>query len=262
MIDAWKPEQYELFKDERRQPFDDLVAGLTPTPGGRAIDFGCGSGALTAHLADHLGLHEVVGVDNSQAMLAPTAAVADPRLRFVPGDMIDYTPAQPVDLVFANASLHWVPDHAAVLARWRTFLAPGGQLAVQIPANHDHASHRVAVEIANELPFRSAFGPGGPPADPVAAHVLAPEAYAELLHRLGFARPSVQLRVYGHQLTDTDAVAQWTQGTSLTRFSSRLDPETFARFLAAYRARLRQHLGAQAPYFFTFKRILMWARLS
>ena len=90
--------------------------------------------------------------------------------------------------------------------------------------------------------------------------VLAPERYAELLDRLGFAEQHVRLQVYGHRLASTAEVVEWVKGTSLTRFRARLDDTTYDRFVAAYRARLLAELGDRRPYFYPFKRILIWAR--
>src|SRR4051812_10518365 len=141
--DTWVPDQYERFKAERRQPFDDLAALVQRVPGGRVLDLGCGTGALTRELHEALGAAETVGIDSSPAMLADAEAHAGGGLRFEPGDLAALTVDGPVDVVFSNAALHWVPDHEAVLADWTARLAPGGQLAVQVPANVDHPSHRI-----------------------------------------------------------------------------------------------------------------------
>ena len=163
-------------------------------------------------------------------------------------------------MVFSNAALQWVGEHAGVLARWRRALAAGGQLAVQMPANADHPAWLVAAEVGREEPFLEAMG-GPPPADPVAANVLAPEAYLTLLDELGFEEPHVRLQVYGHRLASTAEVVEWLKGTSLTRFQSRLPSELFDRFLDRYRERLLAVLGDRRPYLFPFKRILVWGRL-
>ncbi|HEX9258311.1 MAG TPA: methyltransferase domain-containing protein, partial [Acidimicrobiales bacterium] len=175
------------------------------------------------------------------------------------GDLRD--PLQPGawDLVLANASLHWVPDHPAVLARWRDGLSPGGQLAVQVPANADHPSHVVAAEVAASEPFASAFGAPIPP-DVVAANVLPPEAYARVLHDLGAERQHVRLQVYGHVLASAHDVVEWVKGTALTRFRDLLPAEVYEDYLFAYRQRLVATLGDRSPFFYPFKRILMWAR--
>lgn len=261
--EQWNPAQYERFAEERRRPARDLYALLEPIPGGRAVDLGCGTGPLTVELADATGAADVVGIDASAAMLDAAAPHARPGVRFEEGDLASWgDPADPVDLVAASASLHWVPDHAAVIARWTSALRPGGQLAIQVPSNADHASHVLTTEVASEQQFAEAFAAhDGPPADPVATNVLRPEAYAELLFDLGFARQSVRLQVYGPVLDRSADVVEWMKGTSLTRFERLLDAETYDALVDRYRQRFVETVGDRSPYYFAFKRILLWARL-
>lgn len=259
MADTWDPAQYEKFAAERAQPFFDLLALVYPTPGGVVVDLGCGTGELTAHLAEHTAAADTVGIDNSEAMLAEAAPYRRDGLRFELGDIATFAPDPRVDVIFANAALQWLPDHEALLARLTTALRPGGQLAVQVPANVDHPSHTVAAAVANESPFREAMG-GSPPPDAVRG-VLKPEQYAELLNHLGFAEQHVRLQVYGHRLPSTASVVEWTKGTALTRFRRVLPPDLFDAYVDRYRERLLEALGEHAPYFYAFKRILFWARL-
>ena len=258
--DAWDPEQYHRFRKERSQPFHDLLAMVGPRPGGRAVDLGCGTGELTAELHRRTGVATTTGIDNSPTMLdRARAGAADgaPGLRFEPGDIAAFCD-RGLDIVFSNAALQWVGDHRAVLPRWADALAPAGQLAVQVPANLDHPSHLIAAEVAAEEPFRSAFG-GEPPPD-VVRSVLAPEDYAELLYELGFAEQHVRLQVYGHVLPDTAAVVEWVKGTTLNRFRTALPGGRFDAFVARYRERLLDAIGDRAPYFYAFKRVLLWGR--
>ena len=260
----WDPGQYRKFAAERAKPFWDLV-GLVATdrPIARAVDLGCGDGVLTAQAAERLGIVEMVGIDDSPAMLADAAASANSGVRFELGDIAawggDRAGEGVHDLVLANASLQWVPDHPRALARWAAALAPHGQLAVQVPTNADHPSHLLAAEVAAVEPFASAFD-GPPPPDQVAANVLRPEDYAELFYELGFADQVVRLQVYGHVLNSTAAVVEWVRGTTLTRFFKRLPTELHEPFVDAYRRALLARLGEHAPYFYPFKRILMWGR--
>ena len=257
---AWDPDRYGRFAAERAQPFHDLV-GLVARdrPIGRLVDLGCGTGELTAALVAELGAREATGVDTSPRMLARCAAHAGPRLRFLRADLATWTSDGDHDVVLANASLHWVPDHPTVLARWTDALVPGGQLAVQVPANADHPSHRASVAVAEREPFRSALG-GTVPADPVAANVLRPEDYALLLHDLGYGDQHVRLQVYTHELASTDDVVEWVRGSSLTRFTAILPPDEHEPFVEAYRRELHERIGRRAPYLYTFKRILLWGR--
>ena len=252
--DAWDPAQYERFAAERAQPFWDLVALVERRPIGGAVDLGCGTGELTAAAAERLGIADITGVDSSRQMLdkAPAGLVV------AEGDIATRTSAGDHDLVLANASLHWVPDHPGVLARWWAALTSGGQLAVQVPSSADHASHLVAVEVANSEPYLSAMG-GQPPSDPVADNVLRPEDYAVVLDDLGAERQHVRLQVYGHRLDNSSDVVEWLKGTSLTRIAKALPGDAYERFLDEYRSRLLAEIGGRVPYFYPYKRILFWA---
>ena len=258
--DGWDPRQYERFARERAQPFHDLLALVQPVRGGSVIDLGCGTGELTVLLHEHVEAASTVGVDNSEAMLSEAGRHARDGLRFELGDIASVHAAGQYDVVFANAALQWVPDHEVLLRTLRTALRPGGQLAVQVPANADHPSHTVSAEIAHEPPFHEAMG-GAPPPD-VVRGVLPPERYAEILDSVGFFDQHVRLQVYGHRLDSTAQVVEWTKGTSLVRFRRVLPPELFERFVDRYRQRLLDVLGDRSPYFYAVKRILFWARLG
>ena len=256
----WDPEQYEKFAAQRAEPFWDLARLIdTSSPIGTMADLGCGSGELTVALADQLGVTQCIGIDSSAAMLERAAELSTDHTTFVEGDIARWTSDADHHLVFANASLQWVPDHPAVLGRWTAALRPGGQLAVQVPANSDHPSHLGSARVAARQPYLSAMG-GEPPADPVAAHVLAPERYASLLHALGYTEQHVRLQVYGHLMPSTSAVVDWVRGTSLTRFFRLLPAEMHEPFVDAVRAELLAEVGDERPYFYPFKRILIWAR--
>jgi trans-aconitate 2-methyltransferase len=259
--DTWNPDQYARFRDERSRPFYELMTLVQPKPGMRAVDLGCGTGELTRDLHRHTGARETIGLDSSQAMLTKARALKADGLRFIEGDIWDFArgstssdASERFDLIFSNAALQWVEDHPALITHLAARLAEGGQLAVQVPANEDHASHVTAREVAQEEPFRTALG----------GHVrrfplLTPEGYAELLDSLGFAEQHVRLQVFGHHLGGREDVVEWVKGTLLTDYQKRLPPELWDRFLARYRELLLPRLTDTRPYFYAFKRILFWA---
>lgn len=250
----WNPEQYGRFRGERAQPFFDLMALVQPRPGMRVVDLGCGTGELTRELHTHLAARETLGLDNSPAMLAKSNAYAGDGLTFAAGDIAEFSADAAYDLVFSNAALHWVPDHPALLRRLTAALNENGQLAAQVPANDDHPSHATAVTVAGEEPFRSALG-GHARQSPV----LAPEAYAALLHALGYRQQHVRLQVYGHTLESREAVIEWVRGSVLTDYEKRMPAALWPRFLARYRELLLPQLADTRPYFYPFKRMLFWA---
>jgi len=258
--DVWNPDTYGKFQVERARPFHDLVDLVAPVPDPSLVDLGCGTGELTRVAHARLGARATVGVDSSEAMLEKARARAAPGLSFERGDLADPatwgTPG-PFDLVLSNAAIHWVADHESLLARLAGRLAPGGQLAFQVPANEEHPSHVASREVAR-LPAHARALEGFVRESPV----LAPEAYARILHRLGFAEQRVRAEVYAHLLPSPEAVVDWVRGTTLTAYEERLGPEAFARFLDDYRARLLALVPDERPYLFTFRRILVWGRLS
>jgi trans-aconitate 2-methyltransferase len=260
--DAWDPSQYERFRDERRQPFEDLSALVRPVPGGRVADLGCGTGELTRRLHASTKAATTLGVDNSPAMLSAARAETPEGpggddVRFLLADIGTWE-GSGYDLVFANASLHWVPDHRRLVPRLSMALGPAGQLAFQLPANFDHVAHLVIREIAAEPPFAGELD-GRPLADP-GRNVLAPEAYASLLDETAFGEQHVRQQVYGHHLGSAADVVEWMKGTALTPFKAALAPARYEELVARYRDVLVERLGGGLPYFYPFKRILVWAR--
>jgi trans-aconitate 2-methyltransferase len=262
-MDTWDPRQYNKFERDREQPFYDLLAMVRPVAAMRIVDLGCGTGKLTRVLHQRLQALETVGVDRSDSMLAASHDAQLPAgLRFEVGTIESFvecagTGRQPYDLIFSNAAFHWVDDHEALLQGLCAALPPLGQLAFQVPAQHDDPSHVVAAELAAVEPFRTAFG-GWRRSQPV----LTAEAYARLLYRCGFSDTNVRLIVYPHVLAARDEVVEWMKGSLLTEYARHLSPELFDRFLEEYRSRLVERLDAARPFFFPFKRILCWGQKS
>lgn len=255
MTSPWDPAQYGRFSNERTQPFLDLLAMVTPVPGGRVVDLGCGTGELTRLLHEHTQAAETVGVDSSETMLAKSARFAGAGLRLEQADLEAYRPGIPFDVVFSNAAYQWVPGHETLIPGLTALVAPGGQFAFQVPANDDHASHVVAREVAAEEPYRSVLG-----GDERTWPVMSPESYAETLNSLGFGDLNVRMQVYGHQLESTAAVVEWVKGTYLTDYARRMPADLYGRYLTRYREALLQRLGERSPFFYTYKRILVHAR--
>ena len=254
--DGWQPDQYARFKAEREQPFYDLLDLVEPTPGGRVVDLGCGTGALTRVLHERTRAAETVGVDRSEAMLEQSQQHAGDGVRFERGDIAEFSESG-LDVVFANASIQWVAGHGSLFPRLASTLKPGGQLAVQMPANEDHPSHAVAREVAQESPHAEALGGF------VYRHSIeSTEWYAEQFARLGFAEQHVRLQVYLHRLPGPEDVIEWVKGSLLTGYRNRMAAADYEAFLADYRERLLSVLSDERPFLYPFKRVLLWGRVG
>ena len=247
----WDPDRYELYKKERSAPYEDLFKLIHVRPGMQVVDLGCGTGELTAKLADSLPNSQVLGIDSSREMLERAYPLEQPRLHFQYGLIEEVTGAW--DLVFSNAAIQWIADHASLIPRLFGLVKPGGQIVIQIPSNHTHPTHQLIVEVASQEPFRQALG-GWTRQSPV----LSIDAYAALLYRLGGEDITVFEKVYPHILADADALAKWTSGTALLPYKNRLPDNLWEEFMQLYRQRLRQ-VWPEGPVFYPFRRTLFAA---
>ena len=247
----WDPDRYEQFKQERYQPFEDLVSLIDKRPRLRVIDLGCGTGELTRRLAELLPESDVLGVDSSAQMLERAGELTRPGLRFEHGSVEDA--AGEYDVVFSHAALQWVPDHASLVPRLFSLLASGGQLAVQQPSNFDQPSHLLMAEASLREPFAGALGDWKR-----TWPVLGIDAYAQLLFDAGAQNITVFEKVYPHVLPDADAIVEWMSGTALVPYRERLGEALYAPFVEAYRALIRERYP-MSPVFFGFRRTLFCA---
>jgi trans-aconitate 2-methyltransferase len=132
MNNDWNPELYLLFVKERTQPMIDLVSRIDFDQPKKILDVGCGPGNSTQILVRRWPDAEVVGVDNSPAMIEkakkdfPNQAW---RILDAGTDEIN----EKFDIVFSNAAIQWIPDHPKLLKKFHHFLSEEGVLAIQIP---------------------------------------------------------------------------------------------------------------------------------
>jgi trans-aconitate 2-methyltransferase len=180
----------------------------------------------------------VCGIDNSPAMI--DAAQASPagrngRIGFELGDVWDWRPGRPVDVLVCNAVLQWVPGHQELLLRWADLLAPGGWLAFQLPGNFAQPSHAIVEELAGSARWRSLLA--GAELNRQAGD---PAEYAALLARPGYQVDAWET-TYLHILAGSgNPVLEWTKGTTLRPVLACLDDEQAAAFLREYGERVRE----------------------
>jgi trans-aconitate 2-methyltransferase len=228
----WSAAQYLKFEDERTRPSRDLLAQISLDGPKRVVDIGCGPGNSTELLAARWPDAEMVGVDTSPDMLEKARARL-PGVRFELADAANWAPAEPVDVIFANAIFQWLPDHPAILRRLMEHLVPGGVLAVQMPDNLAEASHRAMRETAAAMPFRARLdGAARAPLPPVGF-------YYDLL--IGQAsRLDIWHTAYNHPLAGAEAIVEWVKSTGLKPFLDPLEPAEREMFIADYLGRIRE----------------------
>ena len=260
---SWNPQRYLEFEDHRLRPAIDLLARVPSDAPRSVVDLGCGAGNVTRLLARRWPDAAIVGVDNSAPMLskARTATVDLPHVRFETGDLASWAPNGPADVVYSNAALHWLSDHASLFPRLARSLAEGGVLAVQMPRNFDAPSHVAVAEVATSERWRGRLATvvRAPP-------VAAPEAY---FRWLGPHCVSVDVweTIYLQRLAARDdgehPVVAFVSGTWLLPFFDRLGDDADARrdFLGDYRERIARAYPCEpdGSTLFPFRRLFVVA---
>lgn len=250
---SWDPDQYARFGGERLRPARDLVNAISAARPARIADLGCGDGRATELLAARWPDAEILGVDDSQSML-DAAAKLGLRAEWRRDGIDTWQPGSRFDVVFSNAAIHWLPDHATLLPRLLDAVAPGGALAVQMPRNFAAPSHALLFDLAESPSWRARLAPlvrRQPVQDPQWYYdLLAPRARSI----------DIWETEYVHALSGDRPVVEWLKGTWLRPFLHALGPDApvfeaeYARQVAAAYPR-----RADGKTLFPFRRLFMVA---
>ncbi len=230
---SWSARQYLKFEDERTRPARDLLQAVPVSEVKCAADLGCGPGNSTELIAARFPAASIAGVDNAADMIR-AAKERLPAVRFELSPIEDWNEPGPWDLIFANASLHWVGGHAALLPKLCGLLAAGGSLAIQMPDNLAEPSHAAMRAAAKTQPFATKL------AGAAGARTTIGQAdwYYALLKPL-CTRVDIWRTTYYHPLPGgLDAIVEWLKGTGLTPFLKPLSEDERRDFLAAYKQEL------------------------
>jgi trans-aconitate 2-methyltransferase len=252
---TWDSDVYRQFADQRTRPAVDLAARVALDAPARVVDLGSGPGNSTTVLARRWPRAELTGIDNSTDMLA-AARAAYPAGRWVEGDIGAWIADRPFDVVFSNAALQWVPDHARIFPRLLEQVARGGALAVQVPADLDAPPHCAIRTIARSEAWQHRFTRA-----PREWHVHPTEFYYDVL-----APNARQLDIwtteYLHLLASVDEIVEWYRGTGLRPWLDALASETDReQFVSEFRSVLNQQFQPRlhGDVLFPFRRLFLVA---
>ncbi|MGA2738648.1 MAG: methyltransferase domain-containing protein [Bryobacteraceae bacterium] len=261
-MSSWNPSQYLKFAEERTQPCRDLAARVSVANVRRVIDLGCGPGNSTAVLRDRWPDAEFTGLDSSAEMIE-RARREHSGQHWIAVDISEWAAGNhgardgQFDVVFSNAALQWVEDHATLYPQLLSRVAPGGALAIQIPGNIDALPHRLMREVA-ATPAWSGWFPSGKVRE---WHNHEMDFYYDVLAPSA-ARLDLWATEYLHILPDAAAIVEWYRSTGLRPFLAALETDADReRFAADYLAALRPHYPPRAAggVLFPFRRIFLIA---
>ena len=251
----WDAEQYLRFASERALPFWHLAAAVDHLDPRIAVDLGCGPGGLTATLLERWPAATIVGVDSSDEMIDHARRrTIDDRLVFSTSDIRSWESSEPVNLMLANASFHWIDDHRALFDHLLPQLATSGVLAFQVPANHTEPSHTILAELCSSPRWRGWLD--GLPR----TGAREPQWYLDELGGRGLDVTAWQT-TFLHVLEGKDPVLEWVRGTTLRPVFERLPEDEHEKFLAEYGSLLGSAYPARGgKTSFPFKRTLVVAK--
>lgn len=246
----WNPSLYLQYGAERTRPAAELLARIALNDVSSIVDLGCGPGNSTALLHQRWPSAQIVGVDNSPAMLEQ-ARVAVPECRFIEADIQRFRPEHALNLIYANASLQWVPDHYELLPHLVSLLALNGVLAIQMPDNQQEPTHVLMREVAYEqgYPDRSRDALPG-------VH-----AYYDILSEAG-CEVDIWRTTYYHKMSSHQAIIDWVSATGLRPWLQELNESEQRSYLKRYQELLEQQYPLQenGQILLAFPRLFIVAR--
>ena len=228
---SWSVAQYTKFEDERTRPVRDLLARIPQQTAAEVADLGCGPGNSTELLQARFPGARLTAMDSSAEMIE-AARRRLPGIHCEIDDIAKWRNPGPFDVILANASLQWIPDHEALLPALLAKLEQGGSLAVQIPDNLDEPAHCLMREVAAGGEWNGKLAA----ASRARAERYGVEWYYQTLRSHG-AIADIWRTTYHHPLAGgAAAVVEWFKGTGLRPFLEPLDASEREAFLARYRA--------------------------
>lgn len=214
---GWDANLYLTFSGQRARPATDLLAQIELETPRRIVDLGCGTGNSTEQLHNRWPQAELTGLDNSPDMLS-RARANHPDWKWIESGVEQWAPSLAYDLIFSNACLHWVADHAALFPRLVSHLLPGGALAVQMPNSYHLPAHTLMKEVAND--------PRAPWARTLAGasetyNVQSLAFYYDTLRKLT-SRLNIWQTEYLQIMDGPRAVLDWVRSTAMRRYTEPL----------------------------------------
>jgi len=251
----WDPDQYLQFADDRERPGIELLARVPDIDARTITDLGCGTGNLTALLSGRWPSARVIGIDSSPEMI-DRARSDHPDVEWLVADINDWEPSDQVDLLYSNATLHWLGDHEVLFRKLRSFLSPRGIVAIQMPDNWAAPTHRIPAEFLDDGTWPDTARLALP-----RDRLSTPPDYARWIQP---AEVDLWRTTYYQRLSGSNPVWNWVTGSVLRPVLAALDDDDQRRFSDLCRQRYRDAYPPDSDGLTTlpFSRLFIVARAN
>jgi trans-aconitate 2-methyltransferase len=255
VVSRWDPDSYLKFERERTLPSRDLVSRIQLTDPRKIIDIGCGPGNSTSVLREAWPDADVIGLDNSEEMIAKAQSTS-PSTRWIIADAAEWRSGEAYDLVFSNATLHWIADQERVLGNLFDQVAEEGALAVQVPFNTESPLYKSLVNVSESAEWNQVMAG-------CSAQIFYRDEffYYSLLSRLS-ARIEMWITTYLHVMESHQDLIDWYSSTGMKMYLERIGTEEKR---VAFKSQILEACKPQYPFqhdgkiLFPFKRIFFVA---
>ena len=252
MTHDFNGKKYEKASTHQKEWGTKLIAELRLNGTEHLLDLGCGDGTLTAQIAELLPEGEVVGIDSSQGMIAAAQSKTRRNLRFVLMDINDLDFSTEFDVVFSNATLHWVKDHQCLYENVSRVLHPGGRIRFNF-AGDGNCSHFIEVirEAMSREEFAALFAAFEWP-----WYMPPVDEYAALVESSGLFSAQVWGENADRYFPDEEALIRWVDQPSLVPFLVHVPgqaKDAFRTFVV--RRMIEETKKEDGRYFETFRRV-------
>lgn len=259
----WDPKLYRRFQSERLRAAKDLLSRIELEEPSLIVDLGCGDGEVTRAIAGQWPYASVAGLDNSEAMIEKARSF-ESRIDWNLQDIRSWNPSVPIDLIFCNASLHWLRDHDRLFTCLARKLNKPGCLAAQMPLSHQQRSHELIAESLLALDLSPTDGT----IEALVEEIRRPWMLEPLEYHTLLSKEVDQVQTwtteYFHVLSGEDAVVNWVLGTALRPVIKHLSNHDCARFIEHYSRLIRKEYPCRddGTVWFPYRRLFIIASNS